>query len=173
MRWNRLLLTFAVAFTTSPMTAAQPDAPIVTMRVTPGGGPAQEVMASESGVARLWFDGIEYAVRPTILDAAPWTRFVITIFRTATNAAPSQVVSEMELTRGEAGESHTNPSFRIEVLRVDSPSVSSASSLDASHNCSINSTTETLAEEGRHLSVIRTGAVGTVAPSASPEQGCG
>jgi len=105
--------------------AAQSPAPVVTMSVTFADGRTQEVIAPESGLATVSLkDGTEYGFRPTIQDNAPWNRIVVTIFRTATTNAPTQILGEIELKRGGvAVDSKTNPRFKVAVPKVSPPAV--------------------------------------------------
>jgi len=112
-----------VAMMMSAVAAAQAYAPIVTMVVTTPDGRIQELTAPESGLATLTLkDGTEYGFRPTIQDSAPWNRIVVTIFRSATNSAPTTVLGEIELrTGGPTMDSKTNPSFKVSVSKVSGP----------------------------------------------------
>jgi hypothetical protein len=77
---------------------AQSSAPVVTMIVTLPDGRTQEVTAAESGLATVSLkDGTEYGFRPTIQDSTPWNRLIVTIFRTATTNAPTQILGEVEV----------------------------------------------------------------------------
>jgi hypothetical protein len=120
---RRLLPMAFLLVVISSVATAQPYAPVVTLSVTLPDGRTQELTASESGLATLQLkDGTEYAFRPTIQDSSPWNRIVITIFRSATTSAPTQVLGEVELKRGGSTvESKTNPSFKISVSRVSPP----------------------------------------------------
>ena len=120
---RRSIALVLVAMMLSPLAAAQPYAPIVTMVVTMPDGRTQELTAGESGVATLTLkDGTEYGFRPTIQDSAPWNRIVVTIFRSATNSAPTTVLGEIELrTGGPTMDSKTNPSFKVSVSKVSGP----------------------------------------------------
>ena len=112
-----------VAMMLSAVAAAQPYAPIVTMVVTMPDGRTQELTAAESGLATLTLkDGTEYEFRPTIQDSAPWNRIVVTVFKSATNSAPTTVLGEIELRRGgPAVDSKTSPSFKVSVPGVSGP----------------------------------------------------
>ena len=94
-----------------------------TMSVTLPDGRTQELTAPESGLATVSLkDGTEYGFRPTIQDSTPWNRIVVTIFRTATTNAPTQILGEVELKRGgPAVDSKTNPSFKVAVPKVSPP----------------------------------------------------
>ena len=107
----------------SIVASAQTYAPVVTMSVTLPDGRTQELTAPESGLATVSLkDGTEYGFRPTIQDGTPWNRIVVTIFRTATTNASTQILGEIEVKRGgPAADSKTNPSFKVAVPRV-SPS---------------------------------------------------
>lgn len=113
----------------SAVVAAQTDAPVVTMRVTLPDGRTEDLTAPESGIATLRLaDGTEYNFRPTIQDSSPWNQLVVTIFRAATANAPTQILGEVELTRGgRAVRSKTSPSFRVAVSKVDPPATQTRS----------------------------------------------
>ena len=117
-----ILLAFFVALM-GVWAAAQSSAPVVTMSVTLPDGRTQEVAAAESGLATVRLqDGTEYGFRPTIQDSMPWNRIVVTIFRTATANAPTQILGEVELQRGgPAVDSKTSPSFKVAVPKVSPP----------------------------------------------------
>ena len=108
---------------TAMIAAAQSYAPVVTMSVTLPDGRTQEVTAAESGLATVSLkDGTEYGFRPTIQDSTPWNRIVVTIFRTATTNAPTQILGEVELKRGgPAVDSKTSPPFKVAVPKVSPP----------------------------------------------------
>ena len=114
---------------TSTVVAAQAYAPVVTMSVTLPDGRTQELTAPESGLATVSLkDGTEYGFRPTIQDSTPWNRIVVTIFRTATTNAPTQILGEVELKRGgPAVDSKTNPSFKVAVPKVSLPATQTSS----------------------------------------------
>lgn len=103
--------------------AAQAYSPIVTMSVTLPGGQTRELSAPESGLATVTLkDGIEVGFRPTIQDAKPWMRVVVTIFRMPTASHPTQEPGDVELKTGAAAvPSKTAPVFRIGVPRVSPP----------------------------------------------------
>jgi hypothetical protein len=109
--------------------AAQSTVPVVTMNVTLPSGRTQQVTAAESGLATVSLeDGTEYSFRPTIQDDMPWNRIVVTIFRTATANAPTQILGELELKRGgPPADSKTNPSFKLAVPKVTSPATQTSS----------------------------------------------
>jgi hypothetical protein len=119
-----VLLAFFVALM-GMWAAAQSSAPVVTMSVTLPDGRTQQVTAPESGLATVSLkDGTEYGFRPTIQDSTPWNRIVVTIFRTATANAPTQILGEVELTRGGPPvDSRTSPSFKVAVPKVSPPAV--------------------------------------------------
>ena len=109
-------LTVAVAF-------AQATNPIVSMSITLPDGHIKEVTAPESGLATITLtDGTEIGFRPTIQDSKPWTRVVVTIFKTPTSSHPSQVLGEVELkTGGSAVQSKSTPAFKVAVTKVSEP----------------------------------------------------
>jgi hypothetical protein len=111
------------------LAGAQSSAPVVTMSVTLPDGRSQELTAPESGLATVSLkDGTEYGFPPTIQDSAPWNRIVVTIFRTATTNAPTQILGEIELKRGGAAiDSKTNPSFKVAVPKVSPPATQTSS----------------------------------------------
>ena len=131
---RRLVLAFLFVLVCR-FAAAQAYAPVVTMTVTLPDGRTQELTAPESGLATLQLkDGSEYGFRPTIQDSSPWNRVVITIFKTATNSAPTTVLGDLELRRGGPSvESKTNPSFKVSVPKV-SPPVAQSESADTPTN---------------------------------------
>jgi hypothetical protein len=114
---------------TGMLAAAQSHAPVVTMSVTLPDGRTQELTAAESGLATLSLkDGTEYGFRPTIQDNTPWNRIVVTIFRSATTNASTQILGEVEVKRGgPAVESKTNPSFKVAVPKVSPPATQTSS----------------------------------------------
>jgi hypothetical protein len=114
---------------TGMLAAAQSHAPVVTMSVTLPDGRTQELTAAESGLATVSLkDGTEYGFRPTIQDSTPWNWIVVTIFRTATTNAPTQILGEVEVKRGgPAVDSKTNPSFKVAVPKVLSPATQTSS----------------------------------------------
>ena len=123
-----VLLPFLILLT-GMLAAAQSHAPVVTMSVTLPDGRTQELTAAESGLATITLkDGTEYGFRPTIQDSMPWNRIVVTIFKTATTNAPTQVLGEVELKReGPAVNSKTSPSFKIAVPKVSPPATQTGS----------------------------------------------
>ena len=129
MPMYQMAMTLAFLGALTAAVAAQAYAPVVTMRVTLPDGRTEEVTAPESELATVSLkDGTEYAFRPTILDDSPWNRIVVTIFRTATTASPTQIVGELEIRRaGPAVESRTNPSFKVAVPKVSPPSMQTSS----------------------------------------------
>lgn len=114
---------------TSTVAAAQAYAPVVTMSVTLPDGRTHELTAPESGLATVSLkDGTEYGFRPTIQDSTPWNRIVVTIFRTATTNAPTQMLGEVELKRGgPAIDSKTTPTFKVAVPKVSPPATQTSS----------------------------------------------
>ena len=123
-----VLLAFFVAVM-GMLAAAQSYAPVATMSVTLPDGRTQEVTAAESGLATVGLkDGTEYGFRPTIQDSTPWNRIVVTIFRTATTNAPTQILGEVEVKRdGPAVDSKTSPSFKVAVPKVSPPATQTSS----------------------------------------------
>jgi hypothetical protein len=111
------------------LAAAQSYAPVVTMIVTLPDGRTQEVTAAESGLARLSLkDGTEYGFLPTIQDSTPWNRIIVSIFKTATTNAPTQILGEVEVRRGgPAVDSKTNPSLKVAVPKVSPPATQTRS----------------------------------------------
>jgi hypothetical protein len=124
-----LSFTFVAVLLAGAMAAAQAQAPVVTMSITTPDGRTHELTAAESGFATLTLkDGTEYGFRPTIHDGSPWNRIVVTIFRSATASAPATVLGEIELRRGgPAVDSKTNPSFKVSVPKVSTPTTQTES----------------------------------------------
>jgi hypothetical protein len=118
-----LIASGLIILVTGAVAAVQAYAPVVTMSVTLPDGQTQELTAAESGLATLTLkDGTEFGFRPTIHDSSPWNRIVVTIFKTATAKAPTEILGEIELKRGgPAVEAKTKPSFKIAVPRVSPP----------------------------------------------------
>ena len=117
MRTGLILGVLMVA--SAAVAAGQPPEPIVTMNVTLPDGRTEELTAHESGLATIRVNGAEYGFRPTIQDSSPWNRIVVTIFRTATASAPTQILGEVEVQRGgPAMGTKTNPTFKIAVSKV-------------------------------------------------------
>ena len=123
-----VLLAFFVAVM-GMLAAAQSYAPVVTMSVTLPDGRTQELTAAESGLGTVSLkDGTEYGFRPTIQDSMPWNRIVVTIFRTATTNAPTQILGEVDVKRGgPAVDSKTSPPFKVAVPRVSPPATQTSS----------------------------------------------
>jgi len=122
-RMFRQGVLLALLIVLTGMLAAAQSSPVVTMSVTLPDGRTQEVTAAESGLATVSLqDGTEYGFRPTIQDGMPWNRIVVTIFRTATTSAPTQILAEVEVERGgPAVDSKTSPSFKVAVPKVSPP----------------------------------------------------
>jgi hypothetical protein len=129
MTQRSLSVGFVAVLLAGAIAAAQAHAPVVTMSVTTSDGRTHELAAAESGLATLTLkDGTEYGFRPTIQDSSPWNRIVVTIFRSATANAPTTVLGEIELRRGgPAVDSKTNPSFKVSVPKVSSPTTQTES----------------------------------------------
>ncbi len=110
------LLSSAIAF-------AQVNNPIVSMSVTLPDGETKEVTAPESGLATVTLkDGTEIGFRPTILDSKPWTRVMVTIFRTPTASHPSEELGAIEVkTGGPALQAKTRPALKVAVTKVAEP----------------------------------------------------
>ena len=82
---KRLIYASAIGLMISTIVSAQPYVPLVTMSITTADGQTKDLTAHESGLATLRVkDGAEYGFRPTIQDSTPWSRVVVTIFKTAT-----------------------------------------------------------------------------------------
>jgi hypothetical protein len=116
-----LLAVLSLLLVTPVMYAApDPYAPMVTIAVTLPDGKTQtiDVRDAESAVVKL-ANGTEYKVRPTLVDAKPWTQVVVTIFKAATAQAPDQALGEVEVKTGSpAVASKTSPVFKIAVPKV-------------------------------------------------------
>jgi hypothetical protein len=121
---KQLIHVSAIILVATTTVGAQAFAPLVTMSITPADGQTQDITAHESGLATLRAkDGAEYGFRPTIQDSMPFNRVVVTIFKTATANTPSQVLAAIEVKKGApAVESKTNPSFKVAVRSVSTPS---------------------------------------------------
>ena len=116
MTKTRLHFAFAMALLVSAAGAAQDGRPIVTMTITPPGEKPREVQAPESGLATLKVKGGEFGFRPTIQDAKPWTRIVVTVFKMDPTTEP---LGQVEVKAGDAATaSKTKPNFRIAVTSV-------------------------------------------------------
>jgi hypothetical protein len=116
-----LLAALTVLLGTPGMYAAtDPYAPMVTIAVTLPDGKTQTVDVRESDSASVKLaNGTEYKVRPTLVDAKPWTQVVVTIFKAATAQAPDQTLGAVEVKTGSpAVASKTNPVFKIAVPKV-------------------------------------------------------
>jgi len=110
------------------LAAAQPN-PVVKMTVTLPDGQTKELTALESGLATMTLkDGTEIGVRPTILDSKPWTRVLVTFFRTPTATHASEELGEVEVkTGGPAVLAKTSPAFKVAVVGVSEPTAGSTS----------------------------------------------
>jgi len=116
---------FAFVFATflvGSVAAAQVN-PVVKMSVSLPDGQTKELSAPESGMATVTLkDGTEVGIRPTILDSKPWTRVVLTFFKTATEAHPSEEIGSVEVKTGAAAvPSKTTPLFKVAVTSVTEP----------------------------------------------------
>ena len=123
MNPRKLILALLISGLTSATAFAQANNPLVSMSITLPDGETKEVTAPESGLATITLkDGTEIAFRPTIQDSKPWTRVVVTIFKTPTASHPSQQLGELEVkTGGSAVQSKTTPTFKVAVTRVSEP----------------------------------------------------
>jgi hypothetical protein len=108
--------------------AAQTYSPIVTMNVTLPDGQAKELTSPESGLATVALkDGTEIGIRPTILDAQPWTRVVITFFKMPTAKHATEEIGSVEVKTGAAVvSSKTTPAFKIAVTKVAAPAATTS-----------------------------------------------
>jgi hypothetical protein len=98
---------------------AQAPEPVVHMAITPAGGQVHQLSARESGVARLKVGNVEYGFRPTLRDAAPYTRIEVTAFRLD---GPSERLGSVEVTKGApAVDLKTTPAFKVAVTDVTPP----------------------------------------------------
>jgi hypothetical protein len=114
-------MTFLLAALVAGSTAsAQPHAPIVTMNVTLPDGQSQQLTAPESGLATVKLkDGSEIGVRPTILDAKPWNRVLVTFFKAPAASEPGAELGSVEVRKGAAAaQSKTTPAFKVAVTNV-------------------------------------------------------
>ena len=123
MNPRTLMLALLISGLMSATAFAQANKLFVSMRITLPDGETKEVTAPESGVATITLkDGTEIGFRPTIQDSKPWTRVVVTIFKTPTASHPSQQLGELEVkTGGSAMASKTTPTFEGAVARVSEP----------------------------------------------------
>ena len=123
MNPRTLILALLISVLTSAIAFAQANNPLVSMSITLPDGETKEVTAPESGLATITLkDGTEIGFRPTIQDSKPWTRVVVTIFKTPTASHPSQQLGELEVkTGGSAAPSKTTPTFKVAVARVSEP----------------------------------------------------
>lgn len=123
MNPRKLILAWLISGLTSATAFAQANNPLVSMSITLPDGETKEVAAPESGLATITLkDGTEIGFRPTIQDSKPWTRVLVTIFKTPTASHPSQQLGELEVkTGGSAVPSKTTPAFKVAVTRVSEP----------------------------------------------------
>ena len=123
MNPRTLILALLISGLTSAIAFAQAPNPPVTMSITLPDGETKEVTAPESGLATITLkDGTEIGFRPTIQDSKPWTRVVVTIFKTPTASHPSQQLGELEVkTGGSAVPTKTTPTFKVAVTSVSEP----------------------------------------------------
>lgn len=120
MRHALLMSLLGVGFLT-PATAAQtPDRPLVAMTVSTSDGKTTDLTAPESGMAELTLpDGAVLGIRPTILDARPWTRVQLTLFRAgAAGQQPAEIGVVETKVGAPALQSKTSPPLKISVTRV-------------------------------------------------------
>ncbi len=117
------ILALLIAGLTSATAFAQANNPVVNMSITLPDGETKEVTAPESGLATITLkDGTAIGFRPTIQDSKPWTRVIVTIFKTTTASHPSQPLGEIEVkTGGSAVASKTTPAFKVAVTRTSEP----------------------------------------------------
>ena len=100
--------------------SGDPYAPVVTLVVTPPGGAAQTFTPHESDTVTLKVGSTEYKFRPNILDAKPWTKLEVYIFKAATASAPDSVLGTVEVTTGgPAVTAKTTPAFKVQVTKVE------------------------------------------------------
>jgi len=133
---RRMVFSAALAMAfTGALAVAQPANPgtqslnpVVKMRITLPDGQTQDVSAAESDTATFTMkDGTEIGVRPTILDAKPWTRVVVTFFRMPTTTHSTEELGSVEVkTAGAAVQSKTTPGFKVSVTSVGEPHVGTA-----------------------------------------------
>jgi hypothetical protein len=116
------IVVFAIVAAATAKISASGHAPLVTFTVTTPDKQSRDLTASESGVASMTYDGVEYEFRPTIQDSSPWNHVVITIFKAATAQATTQVLGAVDLkTGGPRVESKTKPAFQVAVVKVSPP----------------------------------------------------
>lgn len=94
--------------------------PTVHMTVTLPDGQAKQISAPESGLADITLkDGTEVGVRPTILDAKPWSKVIVTFFRMPTASHSTEEMGEAEVrTGGAAVTAKTTPALKVAVTSV-------------------------------------------------------
>src|SRR5690349_7110480 len=99
------------------------------MTVTLPDDQTTELSAPESGLATVRLkDGTEIGVRPTILDSRPWTRVLVTFFKTPTATHASEESGGVEVkTGGPPVQTKTNPAFKVAVVGVSEPTAGSTS----------------------------------------------
>jgi hypothetical protein len=121
---KRALLMSLLAMTLSVNVLSAQYAPVVTMALTLPDGRTTEVAAPESRVAEFTLsDGTLLGVRPTILDAKPWTRVVVTVFRMPTADHGSEEIGAVEAkTGGDAVRLKGGPALSIRVKQVSEES---------------------------------------------------
>jgi hypothetical protein len=122
---NNRVLVWVLLMSLSMVAVAlgQAHQPVVSIVLTLPQGRTIQLSAPESGLATTTLqDGTEFGFRPTIQDGKPWTRVVVTIFKMSTATEPTHMLGDVEVrTGGTAVQSKTNPSFRIAVPQVTSP----------------------------------------------------
>ena len=97
--------------------------PMVKMHVTLPDGQTTDVSAPESGLAMVTLkDGTSIGIRPTILDSKPWSRVVLTFFKTATATSAGEELASIEArTGGPAVQAKMSPVLKIAVTSVTEP----------------------------------------------------
>ena len=118
---RRLMASVAVGTVMAVPRAAptQVPEPMVHMAITPAGAQVHQLSVHESRVARLKVGDVEYGFRPTVQDAAPYTRIEITAFRLG---SPSERLGSVEVTKGApAVDLATRPAFKVAVPSVTPP----------------------------------------------------
>ena len=112
--------TLVVGAAVTKAVSGDPYSPVVSLSVTPPGGQAQTFTPHESDTVTLKVGSTEYKFRPNIIDAKPWTKLEVYIFKAATATAPDSALGTVEVTTGgPAVTSKTTPAFKIQVTKVE------------------------------------------------------
>jgi len=123
MNPRRLVVALILSSLIGTSALAQASTPIVRMTITLPDGQTKDLTAPESGLATITLkEGTEIGFRPTIQDSKPWTRVVVTVFKTPTLSHASQQLGEVEVkTGGPAVPCKSTPAFKVAVTQVSEP----------------------------------------------------